>query len=500
MILGPEQYGKVSTYDLLRAAERGMVGIDHRFLHALVDDPGRSLPDLVRFGLEEREDAREDLSEDLLRIFLHLRRPEALPFLVQYLRRNHLDATVPLISALRDIGAPAVDPLLEFYKDFERDEESDAAFVLGSLGVRDPRILEALTARLALDPVEAGHCLAAYGDPAALPAMRAALSGMEGKEDWMRQSLDSSIHELASGPPPAEPDDEDAFDLWELYPPEADPRFDLLTEAETELFLDSPDADNRFAAVSVLAEPETPKRLWERLLRMAREDSDTRVRGECWQALLEAWETPRFREAIRACVADESASLEERSGALISMAARDGGSDEAQRYMLAFYEHPESRAKAMAAMAISMQPDFADYFRKHLEDPDLDVCLQAILGVATLELTAEAPRLVPYFNDEDLRSEALPCYAMSAAFELSTAGLRRLFRKIDDLAGGLTSEEELSVKDALNTRASRYELDPVYGEEGEELIAAPAAAKAKAGRNDPCPCGSGKKYKKCCGG
>lgn len=26
----------------------------------------------------------------------------------------------------------------------------------------------------------------------------------------------------------------------------------------------------------------------------------------------------------------------------------------------------------------------------------------------------------------------------------------------------------------------------------------PAATTLKAGRNDPCPCGSGKKYKKCC--
>ncbi len=26
-----------------------------------------------------------------------------------------------------------------------------------------------------------------------------------------------------------------------------------------------------------------------------------------------------------------------------------------------------------------------------------------------------------------------------------------------------------------------------------------AAVVAKVGRNDPCPCGSGKKYKKCCG-
>ncbi|MBR1588378.1 MAG: SEC-C domain-containing protein, partial [Kiritimatiellae bacterium] len=30
--------------------------------------------------------------------------------------------------------------------------------------------------------------------------------------------------------------------------------------------------------------------------------------------------------------------------------------------------------------------------------------------------------------------------------------------------------------------------------------AAPGGAPAPAvGRNDPCPCGSGKKYKKCCG-
>ena len=34
-----------------------------------------------------------------------------------------------------------------------------------------------------------------------------------------------------------------------------------------------------------------------------------------------------------------------------------------------------------------------------------------------------------------------------------------------------------------------------------QAVAAPAlaASRAKAGRNDPCPCGSGKKYKKCCG-
>ncbi|WP_308773898.1 preprotein translocase subunit SecA [uncultured Bilophila sp.] len=40
-----------------------------------------------------------------------------------------------------------------------------------------------------------------------------------------------------------------------------------------------------------------------------------------------------------------------------------------------------------------------------------------------------------------------------------------------------------------------------YSSEPEDLLGAPAQARAenKPGRNDPCPCGSGKKYKKCCG-
>ncbi len=40
-----------------------------------------------------------------------------------------------------------------------------------------------------------------------------------------------------------------------------------------------------------------------------------------------------------------------------------------------------------------------------------------------------------------------------------------------------------------------------YSNEPEDLLAAPAQARAenRPGRNDPCPCGSGKKYKKCCG-
>ena len=33
----------------------------------------------------------------------------------------------------------------------------------------------------------------------------------------------------------------------------------------------------------------------------------------------------------------------------------------------------------------------------------------------------------------------------------------------------------------------------------KKIVLTPRVNAAKVGRNDPCPCGSGKKYKKCCG-
>ncbi len=50
--------------------------------------------------------------------------------------------------------------------------------------------------------------------------------------------------------------------------------------------------------------------------------------------------------------------------------------------------------------------------------------------------------------------------------------------------------------------------DPVPNEEQQDCCNEPSCcgpqipftrAEAKVGRNDPCPCGNGKKFKKCCG-
>jgi preprotein translocase subunit SecA len=47
--------------------------------------------------------------------------------------------------------------------------------------------------------------------------------------------------------------------------------------------------------------------------------------------------------------------------------------------------------------------------------------------------------------------------------------------------------------------ASEIEEDPQGDVELSELPVTPIHVEAHVGRNDPCPCGSGKKYKKCCG-
>jgi hypothetical protein len=170
-----------------------------------------------------------------------------------------------------------------------------------------------------------------------------------------------------------------------------------------------------------------------------------------------------------------------------------------RRRILEFYGKPATRPDALEAMAVSFDPGYAKYFRQDLDDPDPGVRIQAMLGIGLLQMEADAPRLVPYFKDGEVRENALSAYAMSASCEPTRAGFRRLYQKIDTMAGGLTLGEEEAVKQSLNTRAMREELPAVFGPDGEALLDAPAVS-AKVGRNDPCPCGSGKKYKKCCGG
>src|SRR5262249_56830820 len=108
---------------------------------------------------------------------------------------------------------------------------------------------------------------------------------------------------------------------------------------------------------------------------------------------------------------NEGASPGGGGGAIQSRAAREGENAEVKRWILEFSAQPATRAEALEAMATSFDSQFEKYFRRHLDDPDTGVCVQAIMGAGLLQVESEAPRLVPYFKDDELRDRALPAYA-----------------------------------------------------------------------------------------
>ena len=256
MIL-PDQYNSTAPYRLLEAAARGKIGIDHRFLHALLDRPAEALPDLVRFAAEDRENDAVNLDEDLLAIFASLRTSEAIPFYISYLRKHSEDAPDELVEAMSPHGAAALEPLLAVYEELGEEQGGEAAFVLAALGVRDPRVLKLFTERLEYDASDAALLLQMYGDAAALPALERLLGEVPESDDWLRRQLTESINAIkAGGDGASEPSP--AFDIWPLYAEVAAPRFDLLTESERLLVFDSASAELRRSASC--RRPESPSR------------------------------------------------------------------------------------------------------------------------------------------------------------------------------------------------------------------------------------------------
>ena len=55
-------------------------------------------------------------------------------------------------------------------------------------------------------------------------------------------------------------------------------------------------------------------------------------------------------------------------------------------------------------------------------------------------------------------------------------------------------------KSQTESETGDLELDDADRLLPAENFPTPYVAPPKIGRNEPCPCGSGKKYKKCCGG
>lgn len=505
LILDPARLASVPVRTLLEAAAGGYLGLDHRWLHTLIDRREESIPELIRFAREDFRNWRIDIEQDVVDVLRYLKTPEAIPIYLDILRRNGYEAPDELVSALVDVGTAAIEPLLELLQEAEGKADAnpdDVGYVLAATHVRDPRVLDALIRRLDSGSADAVWNLDIYNDPAALPALRAGQARLP-EGDPLRNVFQISILSLQAVEKDTldVPEEADEFDIWEIYPPEDSPPLDALTDEERLAFLDSGIAEWQIDIAHFYESDEQPPAITAHLLQLAKSDPNPKVRSECWQALEHLSNEPEMRRAMLAVLSSPDASNQEKSGVAIALALQ-ADNPVVFAAIEQLYADPLSRAEALKAMGRTLDRRFSDLPPKHLDDPDENIRMEAIVACGFLGLSSEAPRLEAFFEQENFRAAALFAYAMSAQGEISRGRVPALFKKIEDLAGGLTDSEEHSVKMAIDHRLMLHGKDAFYfeqdehGEEQEETV---ARAASKVGPNDPCPCGSGKKYKKCCG-
>ncbi len=98
--------------DLLSAGARGWIGLDHRFLRAILDRFEEAVPYLVKFGLQDPQDA-DPLVPELVALFRYRPCAEAVPFLVECIRRDPAEVPDELVEAFCRLGDADVGPLLD---------------------------------------------------------------------------------------------------------------------------------------------------------------------------------------------------------------------------------------------------------------------------------------------------------------------------------------------------------------------------------------------------
>jgi len=373
--------------------------------------------------------------------------------------------------------------------------------------------LQILLDRLEYDTADGAFCLGLYGDPAAAPALEQMFEQIPEENTELRREVALAMQQLEAPETQYEPE---PFDILAEYPRLELPPFDLLPEDERVEMLKSPDASIRAGAAKSFFNIELSAPVKTALMELAKSDPDASVRGRAWASLADLTEDAAIRDAMVAVVKDEAKAPEERGGAAVGLYAV-ADRDDVRPAIEALYESGgHGRIRALETMWRSLWPPFAKYFAPHLNEKDPKLVREALRGAGYFRLTSHADTIASYFDREEpfdvLREEALFAYAMAMPGETTRGRVRGMLRKIDGLTGLNEAEEEL-VKFGLDERLRLHGLEPVFekeaaqeagDDEAEESVvpakaAEAAAAATKVGRNDPCPCGSGKKYKKCCG-
>jgi hypothetical protein len=467
LFLDPNRLLEAPAGEVLEAAAVGHLGLDHRFLHSLVDRPTEAIPAALRFAERDGSHDAVDLAPELIALFRYWKTPEALPFYIRYIREAPEDIPADLIEAIVEIGQPALEPLIALYKDSDESEGSEVAFILASLGMHDPRVLSILIDRLEIDPSDGVFLLGLYGDAAAAPAIEKKAGELGEVSEALRNEFAQTLEQLRetlSGEELRAAHENDSFDIWALYPEEADLPVELLDEDERAELFQHPVSSMRAGAVASFFNRELTADLRAKLLGLARNDPAASVRARAWEALTEATEQTEVVEAMLQALRNPELSIEERSGLLVGLAP-EADRNEVRLAIVDLYNTSQGRAKALEAMWRSLHPSFRDYFAKHLDDPDLEIRRGAVWGAGYYGLKSELDRLRKLFDDEDLRSDSLFAYALALPAELSRGRMKGLLARVEKDAHGLSEMEEELVKAALDERLMLAGKEPFFSEQ-----------------------------------
>ena len=461
MFLDPDRLLEAQPAEVLDAAARGRLGLDHRFLHALIDRPDESIPAVVAFGQRDRSHDLVDLALELIALIRHWHTPAGVAFLVQYIREDPDEIPDEVVVALVESAAAALEPLLALYGELDETEGGEVAFILANLRIRDERILSLLLDRLDYDLSDTLLLLGIYGDPAARPAIEEALATLGEDDAELKKEGAETLALLSAGSQPKEVLDAQPFDIWDLYPETAELPVDLLSEDDRFELLNYPIAGVRAAAVrSFFNRPLNPEQR-RQLLTMAQADSSVEVRARAWETMIEATEESEVVEAMLKALRNPNLPVEERGGLLVGLAP-ETDRNEVRKAIVDLYAVPAGRAKALESMWRSMHASFRDYFAKHLDDPDSDVRRSALWGVGYYGIKSELEKVRKMFDDDELRSDALFAYALAIPGEVSRGRMKSLLARVEKDAHGLSEMEEELVKAALDERLLLAGKEPVF--------------------------------------
>lgn len=190
----------------------------------------------------------------------------------------------------------------------------------------------------------------------------------------------------------------------------------------------------------------------------------------------------------------------------------------AARLTSLFHSDDEALAEEAAYFFASFGAPVLPALQTHLGDAESDPNIRA--GVAeSLKIMAEAH---PELRKQcvAILTEALPneehpevaVYLITALMDIGESAAYPLIEaafqdgRVDDSLLSLEEVQdffEISVppsQESASYASLEEGMEPNSDDAPQEETRLPYVAENKTGRNDPCPCGSGKKYKKCCGG